>query len=486
MSLIWLSLIPCLLWLAFFYVQDWYQREPLWLIGVTFLLGAASALVAFVVNTMGSLFLLAMMGKTPLYKLAELWLVVGPVEEFVKMGAVLIFAYRRPEFDEPVDGVIYAAAAALGFAALENIIYLARHGEQIIVLRGIFANSGHALDSALWGLALSKARAAPNVGSKRAGIIAVGWAWAAGVHALYDTFCLVGGRSVVITIGLLILFIVAMFTYVEIRLIKHVVKSPHRKATMFMRTIVRCPKCGMPSPSGSPCWRCGTPLGATDGSESKYCLRCGVPQAPGAATCVNCGVNLLEFKDAPTAERRPHFVRAGSGTGARGEIAYLIDKPQLSVGKTLENDFVIEEDSISKHHARLVWHREIGAHLLMDLGATNGTYVNGQRVSQAFLQDGFEVRFGQARFVYRLTGWRSQVQLPPPLLWQPGAAPPSPSVPPGYAPPPPGQSVPPGYAPPPPGQSVPPGYAPPPPGQSVPPGYAPPPSIPPGDPRFRR
>ena len=46
MLLIWLSLLPCLLWLAFFYVQDWYQREPLWLIGVTFLLGAASALVA--------------------------------------------------------------------------------------------------------------------------------------------------------------------------------------------------------------------------------------------------------------------------------------------------------------------------------------------------------------------------------------------------------------------------------------------------------
>ncbi|HEY3355631.1 MAG TPA: PrsW family glutamic-type intramembrane protease [Polyangia bacterium] len=469
MELIWLSLIPCLLWLAFFYVQDWYQREPIWLIGVTFVLGAASALVAFVVNTAGSSVLLAFMGKTFEYKLAELWLVVGPVEEFVKMGAVLVFVYRRPEFDEPVDGVIYAAAAALGFAALENVIYLARHGEQIIVLRGIFANSGHALDSALWGLALSKARAAPNVEHKRLKIILVGWLLAAGVHALYDTFCLIGGRSLVATVGMLIIFMIVMFTIVEWRLIKAVAKSPHRKATMFMRTIVRCPKCGLPAPSGSPCWKCGTPLGIPDGSEAKYCLRCGVPQQPGLTQCGNCGISLLEFQGAPTAERRPHFVRAGTGFD-RGEIAYLIDKPELTVGKTLENDFVIEEDSVSKHHARLQWQNQVGAHLVLDLGATNGVYVNGQRVSQAFLQDGFEVRFGQSRYVYRCTGWRAQVQLPPPMLWQP---PPPPPATPAY-PPQPGYPPPPGFA------TPPPAYPSQPPRQP-PPGYPPP-----GDPRFRR
>src|SRR5512137_1755434 len=200
MYLIWLSLIPCLIWLAFFYFQDWYQREPIWLIFVTFLLGAASALVALVLNTAGSAVLLAALGKTTLYKICELWLIVGPVEEFVKMSAVLVFAYRRKEFDEPSDGVIYAAAAALGFAALENVIYLARHGEQIIMLRGIFANSGHALDAAIWGLALSKAKAAPNITSKRVGIIALGWLLAAAVHALYDTFCFLGGSSIVTTV----------------------------------------------------------------------------------------------------------------------------------------------------------------------------------------------------------------------------------------------------------------------------------------------
>ncbi|MBI5482316.1 MAG: PrsW family intramembrane metalloprotease [Deltaproteobacteria bacterium] len=495
MHLIWLSLIPCLIWLAFFYFQDFYQREPVWIILVTFLLGAASALVALVLNTMGSAILLSMFGKTTTYKVLELWLVVGPVEEFVKMSAVLDFAYRRKEFDEPSDGVIYAAAAALGFAALENVIYLARHGEQIIMLRGIFANSGHALDAAIWGLALSKAKAAPNIASKRAGIIALGWLLAAAVHALYDTFCFLGGRSMVATLAMLVVFMIGMFIYVEIRLIRQVLKSPHRKKTMFMRAIVKCPACGMPTPAGSPCWKCRTPISATDGSESKFCLRCGVPQQPGATRCSNCGVNLLEFKGTPALESRPHFVQAATQASPRGEIAYVIDKATVNVGKTLENDFVVVDDTTYKHHARIMWHAA-GAHVIYDLGATNGVYVNGQRILQAFLQDGYEVRFGQVRFIYRMTGWRTPAQLPPPVLWQPGAQPlvsvepqppqagfPQPPAPPGYP------RQPPAYpSPPPPAAGFPPqpGHPPqgaPQPGYPSPPGAA---GFPPGDPRFRR
>jgi hypothetical protein len=422
---------------------------------------------------MGSAILLAMLGKTTTYKLAELWLVVGPVEEFVKMSAVLVFAYRRKEFDEPSDGVIYAAAAALGFAALENVIYLARHGEQIIMLRGIFANSGHALDAAIWGIALSKAKAAPNIASKRAGIIALGWLAAAAVHALYDTFCFLGGKSIVATLAMLIVFMIGMFIYVEIRLIRQVLKSPHRKKTMFMRAIVKCPSCGMPTPAGAPCWKCHTPIKVTDGSDSKYCLRCGVPQQPGATQCSNCGVSLLEFKGTPALESRPHFVSAATQAQPRGEIAYVIDKATVNVGKTLENDFVVVDDTTSKHHARITWHAA-GAHVIYDLGATNGVYVNGQRVLQAFLQDGYEVRFGQVRFVYRMTGWRPSTQLPPPVLWQAGAQPLVPVQPPqpGYPP----------QAPPPPRfqpTTQPPGYPPP----APPPGYPP---YPPGDPRSRR
>jgi hypothetical protein len=271
---------------------------------------------------------------------------------------------------------------------------------------------------------------------------------------------------------------------------------------MIMRANVKCPTCGKPTPSGAPCCKCRTTIGISDGSESKFCLRCGVPQQPGITQCSNCGVNLLEFKGAAALDSRPHFVQAATAAAPHGEIAYVIDKPTVNVGKTLENDFVVDDDSASKHHARITWHAA-GAHVVHDLGATNGVYVNGQRVLQAFLQDGYEVRFGQARFVYRMTSWRTPAQLPPPVLWQPGAQPlvPAQQPPPGFPPPPQGHAPqpqayapppqPPGYPPPPQGYAPPPqGYPPPPQGYPQPPQSPPPPGYPsvppPGDPRFRR
>ena len=45
-------------------------------------------------------------------------------EEFFKLLTVLIFVYKKPAFDEPYDGIIYGAVASLGFATLENILYV--------------------------------------------------------------------------------------------------------------------------------------------------------------------------------------------------------------------------------------------------------------------------------------------------------------------------------------------------------------------------
>jgi pSer/pThr/pTyr-binding forkhead associated (FHA) protein len=76
----------------------------------------------------------------------------------------------------------------------------------------------------------------------------------------------------------------------------------------------------------------------------------------------------------------------------------------INIGKTLDNDFVIDDDSVSKRHARIVWH-PAGLHVVQDLSSINGTFVNGQRVNESPLQNGYEVRFGQLRFVYRAAHW---------------------------------------------------------------------------------
>ena len=67
--------------------------------------------------------------------------------------------------------------------------------------------------------------------------------------------------------------------------------------------------------------------------------------------------------------------------------------------RTLNNAFVIEHPSVSKRHARIVAEKD--AYAVYDLGSSNGTFVNGKRVTEARLADGCEVRFGRAHYIYR-------------------------------------------------------------------------------------
>jgi RsiW-degrading membrane proteinase PrsW (M82 family) len=89
------------------------------------------------------------------------FLVIGPAEELAKFLAVRLFVYRNKEFNEPLDGIIYAAAAALGFASLENVLYVIDwHTGHVqwgaLGIRSLFALPGHVIFSTTWGYALGR------------------------------------------------------------------------------------------------------------------------------------------------------------------------------------------------------------------------------------------------------------------------------------------------------------------------------------------
>ncbi len=394
-----LSVLPCLLWLAWFWFQDWYDREPWRTVIFTFLLGAVATVAALVFNTMGTLVVGSVLGVTPFSQILVLFLVIGPVEEAVKMAAVLAHAYRRPEFNEPVDGVVYSAAAALGFAAAENVLYLARFGSDVFVVRGILSNPGHALFAAFWGLALSRARTLPNVGSRRVATIVGGWFAASLLHGLFDALLMAGQHGVLpeyLVIGVIIALMISVFVYVEVMTVRHVVRSPHRRETMLLAAAAFCPSCGEMGIGGQPCLHCGQPMAPVD--DDRFCPTCGRRQRPGLTVCADCGASLLAVRSRPLPLAYPHLARLLNN--GREEIAFVLDRPEVTVGKTLDNTFVIDDPTVSKHHARLVWH-PAGNFVAIDLNSTNGTYVNGRRVRENLLKDGFEIRFGRARFIYR-------------------------------------------------------------------------------------
>lgn len=99
---------------------------------------------------------------------------------------------------------------------------------------------------------------------------------------------------------------------------------------------------------------------------------------------------------------------AGPPPGARllltrsdGSLQELpLTRAELVVGRGEEADIVIDEPLVSREHARLVW--QDGAFVVVDLGSTNQTRVNGERVLRARLEPGDELRFARAVCRYEL------------------------------------------------------------------------------------
>ncbi|PSQ42173.1 PrsW family intramembrane metalloprotease [Halobacteriales archaeon QS_9_68_42] len=123
LGLVVLSVVPAGLLALYVYRTDVTTKEPPTLLAVTFVLAIFFAGFAAVVNgTLSPLQLLPFVG-IPLYY----YLVVGPIEEIVKLLAVRLYAYRDDRFDSVVDGAVYGAVAGLGFATIENVLYITQN-----------------------------------------------------------------------------------------------------------------------------------------------------------------------------------------------------------------------------------------------------------------------------------------------------------------------------------------------------------------------
>ena len=263
-GLVVLSVVPALGLVAYVYVADITSAEPLELLVGTFVLGVLFAGFAAVLNT--ALSPVVRGGPSMLGPLGALvgtllffYLVVGPVEESVKLLAVRLYPFRDDSFDAVIDGAVYGAAAGLGFATIENALYITRNigaggnelalgaalgsaglgwvatglaglpvaqtggsgiigtvesGGRILALRAL-AGPGHVIYSAFAGYYLGLAK----FNRDRAGPIVVkGLIIAAAIHATYNV--LVGIAPVLVTaaasrfLGVAVPQLVALFAFV--------------------------------------------------------------------------------------------------------------------------------------------------------------------------------------------------------------------------------------------------------------------------------
>lgn len=92
--------------------------------------------------------------------------------------------------------------------------------------------------------------------------------------------------------------------------------------------------------------------------------------------------------------------------GIRTGESFLLEQPVMGLGRSAENDVVLRDEGVSRQHARV--QRGPQGWKLKDLGSTNGTYVNGRRITDAHvLRAGDRVVLGSAMLLVQEEGQRS-------------------------------------------------------------------------------
>lgn len=152
-----LALAPSAAIILFIYLKDKHEREPLSLLIICFFYGIFSTLITLVISLpVNMLFILRANDVVDEFYAA--FFKVALVEEFSKFLFVRFILFRNKNFNEPFDGIVYAVMVSMGFATLENVLYVFEFGYETAILRMFTAVPAHATFGVLMGYFLGKAK----------------------------------------------------------------------------------------------------------------------------------------------------------------------------------------------------------------------------------------------------------------------------------------------------------------------------------------
>ncbi len=147
-----LAIAPGIAIAWYIYLKDKYDKEPKKFLIISFLLGMISTIPAIVIETEGSMIFGNLDAGAPvLFYAFYAFIIVGGSEELSKYAMLRIYAYPKKEFDEPFDGIVYSVMVAMGFATLENIMYVMQHGISVAFLRMFLSVPAHASFAVVMG-----------------------------------------------------------------------------------------------------------------------------------------------------------------------------------------------------------------------------------------------------------------------------------------------------------------------------------------------
>ena len=181
-----ISVLPVVILLGYIYLKDKNEREPLGLLLKAFFSGclvAVTILLWGIVESVAGFSLTAFAENSAVLK--SFFQAAIP-EEGLKLLFLYWLIWKNKEFNEHFDGIVYAVFVSMGFACVENILYVYSGGFGTGVARALLAVPGHFLFAVIMGYFFSRARFTPL---KRKYLMVMAFICPVLAHGLYDTLC---------------------------------------------------------------------------------------------------------------------------------------------------------------------------------------------------------------------------------------------------------------------------------------------------------
>lgn len=203
------ALLPVVILVYYIYHKDKKSPEPTGQLVKAFLFGILSVPVSFCISIpLGIIGLYPVEATNILGSISSAFFVAAIPEEIAKFFMLWLLLRKNRYFDEKMDGIVYAVCVSLGFAALENIMYLFSNAGSYLsvgIARAIFAVPGHFCFGILMGYYYSLAKFYPKTPTKNKALILVAPIL---VHGVYDSILFIISVTPAISGILMIVFLV--------------------------------------------------------------------------------------------------------------------------------------------------------------------------------------------------------------------------------------------------------------------------------------
>jgi RsiW-degrading membrane proteinase PrsW (M82 family) len=193
------ALLPPYMLLKLVVRMDRVEPEPQDLLMRLFWFGVLCALPVIVLEVWAEQFADIFPTDSMAYALISYFAIPGFIEEGMKFSVLKRFTWRHPAFNYKFDAIVYAVFASLGFAAIENVMYVFDYGFSTAMVRAVMAIPGHATFGVIMGAGYAQAKCLSAAGNEPAASSRCTKAWltAAVAHGLYDFLIMGLGGGVI-------------------------------------------------------------------------------------------------------------------------------------------------------------------------------------------------------------------------------------------------------------------------------------------------